>query len=126
MTQTIVQPAAGPPASAAATPAIEVRGLTTGYRQNPVLRDVTLSVARGSLVGVLGPNGGGKSTLFKTLLGLLKPWAGEVLINGRPGRPGPAVAYVPQAETVDWSFPVTVWDVALMGRYPRLGLLRRP
>jgi manganese/iron transport system ATP-binding protein len=106
--------------------AIEVRNLTTGYRENPVLRDVALVVERGSLVGVVGPNGGGKSTLFKAILGLHKPWAGTVLVNGRAGRPGHTIGYVPQTETVDWSFPVTVGDVAMMGRYPRLGWLRRP
>lgn len=105
---------------------IVVRNLTTGYRENPVLQDVTLTVKRGSLVGVIGPNGGGKSTLFKAILGLLRPWSGTVLIEGSPRRPGPRIAYVPQAETVDWSFPVTVHDVVLMGRTPRLGILRRP
>ncbi len=107
-------------------PAIQVRGLTTGYREDPVLNNVDLSVTPGSLVGVIGPNGGGKSTLFKTILGLLRPWSGDVLVEGRHGKPGHIVGYVPQTETVDWSFPVRVRDVVMMGRYPRLGLLRRP
>ncbi|MGA7671685.1 MAG: metal ABC transporter ATP-binding protein [Nitrolancea sp.] len=108
------------------TPAIDVRGLTTGYRDEPVLSNVELVVQRGSLVGVIGPNGGGKSTLFKTILGLLRPWSGEVLVEGKRGKPGHVIGYVPQTETVDWSFPVRVRDVVMMGRYPRLGLLRRP
>lgn len=107
-------------------PAIEVRGLTTGYHQEPVLEGVDLLVRPGSLVGVIGPNGGGKSTLFKTILGLQRPWSGEVLVEGRRGKPGHVVGYVPQTETVDWSFPVRVRDVVMMGRYPRLGVLRRP
>ncbi len=108
-------------------PAIEVEGLTTGYRRGePVLRNVSFRVERGALVGVLGPNGSGKSTLFRSLLGLLPPWEGRVLIEGRPARPSPDVAYIPQRETIDWDFPVTVLDVTLMGRYPRLGLFRRP
>ena len=107
-------------------PAIEVRGLTTGYREDPVLRDIDLVVRSGSLVGVIGPNGGGKSTLFKTILGLQRPWSGDVLVDGRRGKPGHIIGYVPQTETVDWSFPVRVRDVVMMGRYPRLGLLRRP
>lgn len=120
-----------PPAPASApatttTPPILVQHLTTGYRQTPVLQDVTLTVERGALVGVIGPNGSGKSTLFKAILGLLRPWSGSVLVEGAPGRPSPQIAYVPQAETVDWAFPVTVTDVVMMGRVPRLGFLRRP
>ncbi len=107
-------------------PAIEVRGLTTGYRDEPVLSGVDLRVTPGSLVGVIGPNGGGKSTLFKTILGLHRPWSGEVLVEGARGKPGHVIGYVPQTETVDWSFPVRVRDVVMMGRYPRLGMLRRP
>jgi ABC-type Mn2+/Zn2+ transport system ATPase subunit len=113
-------------AKIAPVPAIEVRGLTTGYGDTPVLEGVDLVVSPGALVGVIGPNGGGKSTLFKTILGLHRPWSGTIAIEGRDGKPGPAVAYVPQAETVDWSFPVRVSDVVMMGRYPRLGVLRRP
>ncbi|TVR71955.1 MAG: metal ABC transporter ATP-binding protein [Sphaerobacteraceae bacterium] len=106
--------------------AIQVEDLSTGYQDDPVLEHVQLSVAPGSLVGLIGPNGSGKSTLFKTMTGLQPPWQGRVLINGQPGRPGPEVAYVPQTETVDWSFPVTVGQVVMMGRYPRLGFLRWP
>lgn len=108
------------------TPAIEVRHLTTGYRHEPALRDVNLSVQAGSLVGVIGPNGSGKSTLFKTILGLQQPWSGSVFIEGQSGKQGRTIAYVPQTETVDWSFPVRVRDVVMMGRYPRLGFFRRP
>ena len=91
------------------------------------LQDVTLEIAGGSLVAVFGPNGGGKSTLIKLIAGLVSPWSGTVETLGAPaGREAKRVAYVPQAEMVDWSFPVSVWDVAMMGRYPRLGPLRRP
>lgn len=110
----------------AGPPAIRVQDLTTGYYEEPVLEHVDLSVTRGSLVGLIGPNGSGKSTLFKTMIGLHTPWQGQVLINDQPGKPGPEVAYVPQTETVDWSFPVTAGQVVMMGRYPRLGFLRWP
>jgi ABC-type Mn2+/Zn2+ transport system ATPase subunit len=114
-------------ARAATALAITVEGLTTGYRRGePILRGVSFAVERGSLVGVLGPNGSGKSTLFRSLLGLLPPWQGHVLVEGKPARPNPDIAYIPQRETIDWDFPVTVLDVTLMGRYPRLGLFRRP
>lgn len=117
----------GPSArSPAGPPAIKVEDLSTGYHDEPVLEHVDLSVEPGSLVGLIGPNGSGKSTLFKTMTGLQQPWQGRVMIHGHPGKPGPEVAYVPQTETVDWSFPVTAGQVVMMGRYPRLGFIRWP
>jgi ABC-type Mn2+/Zn2+ transport system ATPase subunit len=84
-------------------------------------------VEPGSLLAVVGPNGAGKSTLLKVMAGLLTPWTGRVeVLGGAPGREAHRVAYVPQAEAVDWAFPVTVGDVVMMGRYPLLGPLRRP
>jgi manganese/iron transport system ATP-binding protein len=114
---------AGTPAG---PPAIRVEDLSTGYHDEAVLQHINLNVASGSLVGLIGPNGSGKSTLFKTMTGLQTPWQGRVYINGKPGKPGPEVAYVPQTETVDWSFPVTAGQVVMMGRYPRLGFIRWP
>jgi len=107
--------------------AVAVRDLWAGYDGAAVLESVTFEVPAGSLVGLAGPNGSGKSTLLKTLLGLLKPWRGSVelfglSINGARQR----VGYAPQAELVDWDFPATVGDVVMMGRYGRIGLLRRP
>jgi ABC-type Mn2+/Zn2+ transport system ATPase subunit len=76
---------------------------------------------------VVGPNGGGKSTLLKLIAGLLEPWTGTIrVLGGAPGEHAGAIAYVPQAEAVDWGFPVAAGDVVMMGRYPRLGPLRRP
>ncbi len=78
------------------------------------------------MVGIIGPNGSGKSTLIKTVLGLIKPLKGDVSILGTEGSPERhLVGYTPQSELVDWDFPVTVADVALMGRYSRRGLFRR-
>ena len=88
---------------------------------------MTLAVEPGSLLAVVGPNGAGKSTLLKLMAGLLEPWSGRIEILGAPaGREARRVAYVPQAELVDWGFPVTVEDVVMMGRFPRLGPIRRP
>jgi manganese/iron transport system ATP-binding protein len=88
---------------------------------------VTLSIPRGSLLAVIGPNGAGKSTLLKVMAGLLAPRAGRVEILGAPpGRNARRVAYVPQAELVDWAFPVTVVEVVMMGRYTSIGIGRRP
>ncbi|MFI5262782.1 MAG: ATP-binding cassette domain-containing protein, partial [Candidatus Limnocylindrales bacterium] len=103
-------------------PAVRVEGVTVGYDDRAALEDVSLDVPAGSLVAVFGPNGGGKTTLLKLLAGLLRPWTGTIEVLGAPaGVAARRVAYVPQAELVDWSFPVSVWDVAMMGRYPRLG-----
>ena len=107
------------------TMALEVRDLWTGYDGGPVLEGVTFSIERGCLAGLVGPNGSGKSTLLRAILGLQKPWRGQVLAFGaRPDRR--RLGYMPQTEAVDWAFPITVFEVALMGRYGLLGPLRRP
>jgi ABC-type Mn2+/Zn2+ transport system ATPase subunit len=107
--------------------AVSIRDVTVGYDGQPALEDVDLEIARGSLLAIFGPNGGGKTTLLKLIAGVLQPWTGTVETLGVPaGQAARRVAYVPQAELVDWSFPITVWNVAMMGRFPRLGLLRQP
>lgn len=101
--------------------------VTAGYAERPAVEAVDLAVEAGSLLAVVGPNGAGKSTLLKLMAGLLRPWRGRVEVLGHPaGQQARRVAYVPQAELVDWAFPVTVADVVMMGRYPSLGPLRRP
>jgi ABC-type Mn2+/Zn2+ transport system ATPase subunit len=110
-----------------AQPAICLSGVDAGYGDRLALEDLNLEIPAGALVAVVGPNGGGKSTLLKLIAGILKPWTGTVeVLGGPPGREARRVAYVPQAELVDWSFPVNVWNVAMMGRYPRLGPLHQP
>ena len=109
------------------TSVLDVRGLWAGYGHTTALEDVSIQVPRGQILGIIGPNGSGKSTLFKVILGLLKPWRGEVMTFGQPGvSQRSLVGYMPQMELVDWDFPITVGDVALMGRYGRLGIARRP
>ena len=106
--------------------ALEIRGLWAGYNHRPALEDVTFEVAKGEIVGIIGPNGSGKSTLIKSVLGLVKPWRGQISVMGQSSSPQlKSVGYMPQMEHVDWDFPVTVGDVALMGRYSQRGLLRR-
>ncbi len=101
--------------------------VTAGYGDRIALQRINLAIEAGTLLAVVGPNGAGKSTLLKLIAGLLKPWSGRVEVLGHPaGMQSRRVAYVPQAETVDWQFPVTVKDVVMMGRYPALGPLRRP
>lgn len=108
-------------------PAVAVSGLSTGYDGMQALESLSFELPAGTLVGVAGPNGSGKSTLLKTLLGLVKPWRGDVRVFGRPvnGARG-LIGYAPQAELVDWNFPATIADVVMMGRYGRIGLLRSP
>ena len=107
--------------------AIEVNDLTVAYRDQPVLWDIDVSVPPGVLMAIVGPNGAGKSTLIKSILGLVRPAAGQVLIHGRPyADQRRLTAYVPQRGSVDWDFPTTVLDVVMMGRYGALGWFRRP
>ncbi len=107
--------------------AIEVNDLTVAYDEKPVLWDVDLEVPKGILLAIVGPNGGGKTTLIKSILGLVKPAAGEIEIFGRPySEQRKLVGYVPQRGTVDWDFPTTVLDVVMMGTYGRLGWIKRP
>jgi ABC-type Mn2+/Zn2+ transport system ATPase subunit len=107
-------------------PALAVRNLWAGYDGKPVLEAVNFEIDRGDMLGIIGPNGSGKSTLIKTILGLVKPMRGEVSVLGRVGAPDRnLIGYTPQSELVDWDFPVTVADVALMGRYSGRGLFRR-
>ncbi|MBD2496009.1 metal ABC transporter ATP-binding protein [Nostoc sp. FACHB-280] len=99
---------------------LEIKNLTCGFQTQPVLTNVNLSLYPGQLSGLVGPSGSGKTTLIKAILGLVKPWAGEIWFRGKRLKPGtapPKVGYVPQVETVDWNFPVTALEVVMMGRY---------
>ena len=109
------------------TPAVDVTDLTVAYGEKPVLWDVDLEVPPGVLMAVVGPNGAGKTTLIRTILGMVKPAAGQALVYGKPyEQQRRLVAYVPQRGSVDWDFPTSVLDVVLMGTYGRLGWIRRP
>jgi manganese transport system ATP-binding protein len=107
--------------------AVVVRDLTVRYEDFAALVDATLTVHYGEALGVVGPNGSGKSTLLKTIAGLLLPSSGSLNVLGSPPRklPPGVIAYVPQVEAVDWSFPATVWDVVAMGRFARLHFWQR-
>jgi ABC-type Mn2+/Zn2+ transport system ATPase subunit len=105
------------------TEAVVLRDLHVCYGRVVALDGVNLTLERGSALGIVGPNGSGKSTLLKTVAGLLSPSRGTVAVFGRrPSELAPGtIAYVPQVEAVDWSFPASVADVVAMGRFPRLG-----
>lgn len=107
--------------------AVEIHDLTVAYHRRPVLWDIDVSIPEGRLVGIIGPNGAGKSTLIKAALGLVPLASGQVWFYGKPLREcRHQVGYVPQKESIDWDFPVTVLDVVLMGTYGQLGWIRRP
>ena len=109
---------------------LRLDGVSVTYRTGlTAVEHASFAVPRGSITALVGVNGSGKSTLFKAIMGFAPLAAGRVEILGRPAREALAaslVAYVPQAEEVDWSFPVLVEDVVMMGRYGHMGWLRRP
>ena len=107
--------------------AVVTRDLVVRYDDFTALVGATMSVHFGEALGIVGPNGSGKSTLLKTLAGLLLPSDGELCVLGAQPRdlPPGTIAYVPQIEAVDWTFPATVWDVVAMGRFARLKFWQR-
>lgn len=94
---------------------------TLGYGRRVVLSDITFDIPAGDFLGLVGPNGAGKTTMLRAILGSLAPQAGTVT-----KAPGLRFGYVPQRDSVDYNFPLKVIDVVLMGRYDRVGLVRRP
>ncbi|MDD7927874.1 metal ABC transporter ATP-binding protein [Microbacterium thalli] len=121
---------ASPAAAPATAPAgILVSGVLVRYRDIVALDDVHLAVAPGRVTALIGMNGSGKSTLFKSITGMVRPTSGSVTIGGQSpaiARRRGLVGYVPQSEDVDATFPVSVRDVVMMGRYGHLGITRRP
>ena len=108
-------------------PALEFDHASVAYGRVPVLEDVHGSVVAGTTVALIGPNGAGKSTLIKAVLGLVPVVRGEIRVLGLPpARARRSVGYVPQADTLDADFPVSVRQVVMMGRYPSVGWFRRP
>jgi manganese/iron transport system ATP-binding protein len=110
----------------AEAPILEAADLTVTYDGQAALEDLTFRLEHGERVAVVGPNGAGKTTLFKVIAGVLHPTRGEVWVAGHCPGGHICIGYVPQRSAVDWTFPVTVADVVMMGRVGRLGLLRRP
>jgi manganese/iron transport system ATP-binding protein len=116
--------------SEVSNPRLDVVGVSVAYSNGHLaLHDATFHLSSGTICALVGVNGSGKSTLFKSIMGFVKPSTGSVKINGLPVREvlkQHQVAYVPQAEDVDWDFPVSVWDVTMMGRYGAMNFLRIP
>lgn len=107
-------------------PILRARDISVSYESGPALEGADFELMTGERVAVVGPNGAGKSTLLKVIAGVLAPTTGQLQIFGlEPGK-HICIAYVPQRSQVDWSFPVTVADVVMMGRVGQLGLFRNP
>ncbi|MGH7845308.1 MAG: metal ABC transporter ATP-binding protein [Candidatus Binatia bacterium] len=116
-----------PPAAHAVAPLLELSGVTCRYGRAPAIEGVALKIWPGQFVAVVGPNGGGKTTLLRTILGAVRPAAGKVALRKKEVT-GPAlekIGYVPQLETIDWDFPITVEEVILMGLFRKNHWLRR-
>ncbi len=107
-------------------PILRAEGLTLLYESGTALENVSFDLQTGERLAVVGPNGAGKSTLLKIIAGVLTPSEGRVQIFGNDPGGHICIAYVPQGNQVDWSFPVTVADVVMMGRVGQLGLFRNP
>ena len=125
------KPLANPPSPHAADgEGISARDVTVTYRNgHTALWNASFTIPRGTVTALVGVNGAGKSTLFKAIMGFVHAAKGEIRILGRPVAEAlrqNLLAYVPQAEEVDWTFPVLVEDVVMMGRYGHMGFLRRP
>jgi len=107
------------------TPALEIKGLYAAYGQEPVLENISLSLPRGQWTAIVGPNGGGKSSLLSVVVGSLSPLRGELRILGQPSlaqRQAGCIAYMAQQERMEWDFPISVRDTVMTGRF---GLMRQ-
>ncbi len=106
---------------------LHVESLTVHFEKQPALWDINFSIDKGSITAVVGPNGAGKSTLIKACMGLVPLVNGQIrFFKKKLPKVRARVSYVPQKESVDWDFPITVLEVVMMGCYGRLGLFRRP
>ena len=106
---------------------ISIKDLTVVYHEKPVIWDLDLQIPAQSMCGIIGPNGSGKTTLLKSILGIITPITGTIKIFDQPyNKKKHSIAYVPQRNSVDWTFPVSVFDVVMMGRYAKLSWWQRP
>lgn len=111
------------------TPALEVSHLTVSYGDNIILSDCSVSIPQGVMLGIIGPNGAGKTTFIKSILNIVpkRMQKGDILVFGKTvAYAHNKISYVPQRSSIDWDFPLTVFDMVLMGCYGKLGWVRRP
>src|SRR3990167_2002833 len=107
--------------------ALTIKNISIAYQHNLVVHDLNFMVQTGSLLAIVGPNGSGKTTLLRSIMGLLTPMKGEILIFNQPHTTQlKKIAYIPQRSSVDWNFPATSLDIVTMGSYGRLSYGKRP
>lgn len=107
--------------------AISIKNLAVSYENKKILSNINTDIPKGKLIGIIGPNGGGKSTFIKGILNIVKKNSGIIKFQGENYKKYlKKIAYIPQRDTVDWDFPTTVLDVVIMGSYGRLGLFKSP
>lgn len=100
---------------------LKVTDLSVKYKQKLILNNIDFCIETGKIIGIIGPNGAGKSTLFKAILGLINKEKGSIYYNNIPlYKQRDLIAYIPQRSQIDWDFPVTVWDIVLMGRISKV------
>lgn len=100
--------------------AISIKNLTVNYGKEPIVSNLNLAIPIGSLVAIVGPNGSGKTTLLQSIMGLLS-WTGQITIFNQPVHTQlNNIAYIPQRSSIDWTMPLSVFDVVIMGRYGKL------
>nr|YP_010337122.1 manganese transport system ATP-binding protein [Pseudoerythrocladia kornmannii]QUE28202.1 MntA [Pseudoerythrocladia kornmannii]UNJ16707.1 manganese transport system ATP-binding protein [Pseudoerythrocladia kornmannii] len=106
--------------------AFQVSNLTVHYKNKIILENINFSFESGQMIGIVGPNGAGKSTLIKALLGIMPITHGSIYYNQKPLQENQyKIAYIPQKSQIDWDYPVTVWDVVMMGRIQKTGWFRQ-
>lgn len=109
------------------TSALSIRNLTVAYHNKPVLWNINATIPQGVMLAIAGPNGAGKSTLIKSIIQLVRPHAGTIeVLGGTYAQNRHQIAYIPQRTSIDWDFPINIFDVVLMGRYGHLGWFKRP
>ena len=96
---------------------IKIDSISVKYESKTVLENINWEVKKGQMAAIIGPNGGGKSTLLKSLVGIVHPFSGKILMFDKsPEKARPMVSYLPQTEEIDWQFPISVLDVVIQGR----------
>lgn len=107
--------------------ALIIKNISVAYQQVPVIYDIEFSVPVGKIAAIIGPNGSGKTTLLRSIMGLINPTKGTIVILGKPHTTqSKKIAYIPQRSSVDWNFPATSIDVVMMGSYGKLKFCQRP
>ncbi|MGR3972994.1 MAG: metal ABC transporter ATP-binding protein [Candidatus Rhabdochlamydia sp.] len=106
---------------------IEISELRVNYHKTAVLWNISCLLPQGAIIGIIGPNGAGKSTLLKAMLGVITPVHGTIRFLNEPlHKVRQKIAYIPQKSSIDWDFPITAYELVLMGRYPVMNFLKRP